>query len=190
MSKKPYKVTTKVPPLAGEEIDSGLSLFYQVNSDIGLFNLVDDEQIRLSGSKVLFYKYMRSTDNHDDVYMEERNKTISYEGVEVWAHYDPKPVEENLGEFGIELENEQIFVFNKSHVEQKIGRTPFPGDVIKPIFQNQKYEIFEVQEDEFHVYGVYHLNCFAKLLREHEDIQDTPNYDESQDAGGWMGDDQ
>jgi hypothetical protein len=188
MSKKPYTVTTNVPPLAGDDIESGLGLFDQDNVDIGMFNLVDDEQIRLSGSKILFFKYMRSESSFDDVYMEERNKPITQEGIIAWAHYDPKPVEENLGEFGIELENEQIFVFNKSHIENKINRTPIPGDIIKPMFQNQKYEIFEVQEDEFQVYGVYHLNCFAKLLREHPDIQDTINVDNSDDVGGFIGD--
>ena len=188
MSKKPYTVTTDVPPLAGEEIKSGLSLFDQSNSDIGLFNLIDDEQIRLSGSKILYFKYMRSENSFDDVYMEERNKAITQEGIEAWAHYDPKPVEENLGQFGVELENEQIFVFNKPHIENKIRRTPIPGDIIKPLFQNQKYEIFEVQEDEFQVYGVYHLNCFAKLLREHPDIQDTVRFNYSNDVGGFIGD--
>ena len=183
--KKPYKVTTDVPKLAGEDFDSGLSLYDPDNPDIGLFNLIDDENIRLAGSKVLFFKYMQSKDSYNDVYMEERNKPIAYEGIEVWAHYDPKPIEENLGEFGLELENEQIFVFNKTHVENKIRRTPIPGDIIKPRFQNQKYEIFEVQEDEFQAYGVYHLNCHAKLLRDHPDVQDTINTDDNDPIGGY-----
>jgi len=37
-----------------------------------------------------------------------------------------------------------------------------------------RYEIFEVQEDSFEIYGVYHLVCSAKLLRDSADVQDTP----------------
>jgi len=57
MSNKNYKVTTKLPQLP--DLDEGeglLNLFDQDNPDINLFNLVDDEMIRLAGSKFLFYK--------------------------------------------------------------------------------------------------------------------------------------
>ena len=63
MSKKNWKVTTKLPELPdldGE--DSLLSLFDQNNADINLFNLVDEEIIRLSGSKFYLYKYFQTTD--------------------------------------------------------------------------------------------------------------------------------
>ena len=59
-------------------------------------------------------------------------------------------------------------------MEQRIKGHLKPGDVLKPKFQNQKYEIIEVQEDSFEIYGVYHLVCSAKLLRDSSDVQDTP----------------
>jgi len=65
-----------------------------------------------------------------------------------------------------------MFTFNKAYTEDLLGRTLIPGDVIRPRFQNQKYEIFEVQEDRFDVYGVYHLLASAKLLRDNRDVQD------------------
>jgi hypothetical protein len=65
-------------------------------------------------------------------------------------------------------------VFNKSYMEQRIKGHLKAGDVLQPRFQNQKYEIFEVQEDSFEIYGVYHLVCSAKLLRDSADVQNTP----------------
>jgi hypothetical protein len=187
MSKKPYRVTTKVPPVPDIDTgDSELNLFDPDSPDISYFNLIDDENIRLSGSKVYYYKYFPN-ENEDDVYMEERNKAITSEPLIMWAHYQPTPLEEDLTKFGIELKNDQIFIFNKSYVERQLGRVPIAGDVIKPFFQNQKYELFEVQEDEFMVYGVYHLNCHAKLLRDHPDIQDTQTEEEHPDIGGYVG---
>ena len=45
-----------------------------------------------------------------------------------------------------------------------------PGDLIKPVFQNVYYEVFEVQEDRFDVYGVYHLVASARIFREAEKV--------------------
>jgi len=172
---KNYKVNINVPPIPDmAESDSELNLFDPDNPDINLFNLIDEELVRLSGSKILFYKYMQSQSNYDEVYMEERNKPISSEPILVYGHYEPKVLEENLTQFGIELTNDQIFVFNKSYIEQRLGRTIIPGDIVQPKFQNQKYEVFQVQEDSFEIYGVYHLACSAKILRDSDDVQTTP----------------
>jgi len=188
VSNKNYKVTTKLPALPDIDTDdSALSLFDQDNPDINLFNLVDDEMIRLAGSKFHFYKYYQ-TDEYDEVYMESRNKPVSKTPIVVHGHYDPVAMSEELTQFGIELNNDQLFTFNKSYIERKLGRSVIPGDVIKPVFQNQKYEIFEVVEDSFESYGVYHLVCSAKLLRDSDDVQDTPLTKVSDDLGGYGGD--
>ena len=188
MAKKNYKVTTKVPQLA--EIDgegeSLLNLFDPNNADINLFNLVDDELIRLAGSKFNFYKYYQ-TDDFDPVYMESRNKPIAKNSIVVHGHYDPISMSEELTQFGIELTNDQLFTFNKSYIERRLGRSVIAGDIVRPFFQDQNYEIFEVVEDSFEVYGVYHLVCSAKLLRDAPDVQDTPLTEVSDELGGYAG---
>jgi len=187
VAKKNWKVTTKLPELPdldGE--DSILSLFDQNNADINLFNLVDDEMIRLAGSKFSFYKYNQSED-FDPVYMESRNKPIAKIALTVHGHYDPISMSEELTQFGIQMTNDQIFTFNKSYIERKLGRRVIPGDVLKPFFQDQRYEIFEVVEDSFESYGVYHLVCSAKLLRDAPDVQDTPLTEVSDELGGYAG---
>jgi len=190
MKNKNYKITTNLPKLPDVDIeDSLLNMFDQENPDINLFNLVDDELIRLSGSKFYFYKY-HQTEEYDPVYMESRNKPIAKDPIVVHGHYDPVAMSEELTQFGIELTNDQLFTFNKSYIETKLGRSVIPGDVIKPVFQNQKYEIFEVVEDSFESYGVYHLVCSAKLLRDTNEIQDTPLLNTSEDLGGYSGGDQ
>lgn len=160
-----------------DEYESPLRLFNKKN-DQNLFNLIDEEAIRLAGSPLMVYKYYQNKET-DDVYGEERNKTISVEPVKVYGHYEPRPIEENLTQFGIELTNDQQFTFNKSYIERKLGRTPIPGDILKPDFQTMKYEIYEVQENSFETYGVYHLVCSAKLLRDSDDVhkQQVPTSD-------------
>lgn len=153
--------------------DSLLNLFDQGNPDINLFNLVDDEIIRLGGSRIRLYPYNPDR-NFDPVYMEARDKPISDEFIILHGHYDPVSMSENLTQFGIELTNDQLFTFNKSNVERKLGRSIAVGDVLKPEFQDQKYEVFEVVEDGFESYGVYHLVCSAKLLRDSKQVVNEP----------------
>ena len=186
MSKKNWKVTTRMPELP--DLDEGerlLDMFDQNNADINLLNLVDEEMIRLGGSKMYFYKYYQTQD-YDPVYMESRSKPIAKQAMTVYGHYDPVSMSEELTQFGIELKNDQLFTFNKSYIERKLGRPVIAGDVVKPAFQNQRYEIFEVVEDSFEAYGVYHLVCSAKLLRDSSDIQDEPLTQTSDEVGGFV----
>jgi len=182
--KKPFSANSDSFLDVDEDIESELSLFDPSNPDINLFNLVDDELIRLGGSKLLYYKYHQVDDDFDEVYMEQRNKPISSEPMVVYGHYEPRALEENLTQFGLELQNDQVFVFNKDYIERRVGRRPHAGDIVMPKFQNQKYEIFEVQEDSFEVYGVFHLTCSAKLLRDTATIQDQPLLKVSNERGG------
>lgn len=171
-----YKTNISLPN--ADEYESPFRLFNKLN-DQNLFNIIDEEQIKLGGSPLMIYKYFQNIEI-DDVYGEERSKTISVEPIRIYGHYEPKAIEENLTQFGIELTNDQQFTFNKSYAERRLGRPLIPGDIIKPEFQNLKYEIYEVQEDSFESYGVYHLVCSAKLLRDSEDIhkQITPKSDQ------------
>tara|TARA_R110002110_G_scaffold244954_1_gene461445 strand:+ start:675 stop:1247 length:573 start_codon:yes stop_codon:yes gene_type:complete len=181
-----FKVSTEMPYTSELEGGSLLSFFDQENADINLFNLVDDEIIRISGSEMLYFKFFTGGEDYDDVYLESRTKTIASEPLAVYGHYEPKPVEQALSEFGIELTNDQVFVFNKSYITNKLSREPISGDVIKPKFQNQRYEIFQVQEDSFEIYGVYHIICAARLLRDEKEVNEEPYLDTSEDLGGYV----
>ena len=137
MVNKNYKVGVKPPPLPQlEESDGQLNFFDPANPDINLFNLVDDEMIKIAGSEILYYPYLQGETQYDAVYMEARNKPIAKDPVLVYGHYEPKVLEENLSQFGIELTNDQIFIFNKAYMEQRIRGHLKPGDVLQPRFQN------------------------------------------------------
>ena len=176
-----YKVRTP-PTNTPDEKDSELSLFRK-KADKNLFNLIDAETIRLSGSRVNIYKYIASNDV-DEVYMESRQKTISPTPISVWSHYDPRPIEENLSEFGVEIQYDQVFIFNKSYLNSILGRDVVPGDIIEPEFQSIKFQVYEVQEDSFESYGVYHLMAHATVLRDTKDVTNEDYNDVSDNLGG------
>lgn len=184
MSKK-YKVTTPMPQLPELLGGTELSLFDQSNNDINLFNMVDDEIIRLGGSELLYFKF-RISEDFDATYMEARSKVIDTEPILVYGHYNPTVLEETLSEFGLELKNEQIFIFNKSYITGKLHGIPKAGDIIHPRFQDQKYEVYEVQEDSFELYGVFHMACSARLLRDTEAMVKNETPERSDDLGGYI----
>lgn len=172
-----FKSNVSLP--STDEYESPFRLFNKIN-DQNLFNAVDEEIIKLGGSPLMIYKYYQTKEQFDNVYGEDRNKTFSITPIRVYGHYEPKAIEENLTQFGIELSNDQQFTFNKTYVERRIGRPLIAGDIIKPEFQNMKYEVYEVQEDSFEAYGVYHLICSAKLLRDYMEThqQNVPTSEE------------
>ena len=180
-----FKTSTDMPLIPELEGKSELSFFDQSNPDLNLFNLVDDELIRISGSELLYFKFFQS-EEYDEVYLESRSKPRASDPIKVYGHYEPKALEQNLTEFGLELTNDQLFIFNKSYITRKLGREPIAGDVVKPKFQNQRYEIFEVQEDGFQLYGVYHMVCSGKLLRGDVDTVDEPLTNKTEDVGGYL----
>ena len=155
MPKKNFRTNHTIAGDTTAYVDDRLKMFDIDNPDIQLFNMIDDEMIRLSGSELLIYKFLRDN-NHDDIYEENRMKVIS-----------------KTPEFGIEITNDQLFTFNKSYIETVLKRPLIPGDIIQPKFQNLKYEVFEVQEDSFEAFGVYHLIASARVLRDNDNVQDT-----------------
>ena len=180
---KRFKVNRQLDSLPKLEGGTPLSFYDPSNPDVNLFNLIDDEIIRISGSPMHYFKSYSNTE-YDEVYLEAANKTVASEPIRVYGHYEPSVVQEVLSNFGIELTNDQMFVFNKSYIESSLDRTPQIGDHIKPEFQNQKYEITEVQEDSFEAYGVYHLMVHAKLLRDTQDIHNQSFFDRPDQVGG------
>lgn len=164
---KPDTVTLADDEMAASQ--SVLNMYDPKNPDIGLFNVVDGELVRVAGSELVIYAFLRGS-NIDDLYEEQRAKVLYVPPKVVYGHYEPRAIEENLSEFGIELTNDQMFTFNKQTVERSLGRSMIPGDVIKPKFQNLYYEVFEVQEDSFEAYGVFHLTCSARILRDAENL--------------------
>jgi len=150
------------------ERDPLLNLFDSANPDVNLFNMVDGEIANLAGSPILIYRHIPG--GVDDLYDENRTKVFYQKPRRMYGHFTPRPFEENLSEFGIEITNDQTFTFNKREIENAFGVILVPGDIIKPEFSNVYFEIFEVQEDSFESYGVYHLVCSAKVLRDAEKI--------------------
>ena len=120
-----------------DETKSMLNQFDPDNQDLKFMNSLDQEHIHLAGSPMFIYKSYQSK-NFDPVYMESKDKPIALEPIKVWGHYEPRAIERELTEFGLTIENDQIFTFNLDYITRKLGRQLRSGDIIHPEFQNIK----------------------------------------------------
>ena len=164
-TERKFKFVADIPWLDTEDPASELRLFDRDSPDIGLFNLVDDETIKLSGSDIYYYKFLTTEQDYDQDYAELRNKVISREAILTYGHYEPSVIEESLDKFGVVQDNNQIFTFNQEYIRRALGREPIEGDVLQPAFQDVKFRVIEVQEDGFEIYGVYHYILSAQIYR-------------------------
>lgn len=144
--------------------DVRLSLYGDNNPDIEYFNRIDQETIELGGSDMYYIKFMQ-TDNYDPLYEEDRDKVYASKRL-VRGHYTPSPITQEMSQHGIKLTNDQRFIFNKDYLKKKLGRDPRAGDIIQPRFQNIYFEITEIHEESFNIWGVYHLSLYAKLKKD------------------------
>ena len=146
-----------------------LNLFNENNPDIQYFNKMDQEIIELGGSDMYYIKWYQS-DNYDKLFEEDREKLYGPEKILLRGHYPPIPLNQEMSKFGVNFGNDQQFTFNKDYLLKKLGCEPKPGDIIQPRFQNVYFEIKEVQDQGFQVYGVYHLVLSAQLKKDVEPI--------------------
>ena len=87
MSKrKQFRTNHKIAGDTATEFNDMLNIYDLDNPDIELFNMVDDELIRLGGSRILLYKFYRTEGMEDDLYGEASQKTISNTPVVLQGH--------------------------------------------------------------------------------------------------------
>ena len=73
---KRFKVNRQMDNLPELGGSTPLSFYDPSNPDVNLFNLIDDELIRISGSPLHYFKsYVES--EYDEVYLEAANKTVA-----------------------------------------------------------------------------------------------------------------
>ena len=150
--------------------EESLSIFDDFGEDRILLDSVDKELIDLGGSEISIYKYI-GENNFDDLYDEDRIKVLEPVPKIVYGHFEPVAIEQPLNEFGLTKEADFEFTFNKNNIDKLLGRPLKPGDVLKPSFIDWYFRVYEVQEDSFESYGVYHYSIKADLWRDGEYVQ-------------------
>ena len=151
---KPYCPTGSL-----QQFDDGLP-------ERSLFDLYDEETIRLGGSPLFYYELFIDANNIDPLYVESRAKIYSQNPIQLWCVYEPIPSQNMQTAFGIDSPDEMTFDLNYRAVLRDLGHPPKIGSRIKTPFLNEDWVIIERKLGEFKLYNALRLQLICQRFQE------------------------
>lgn len=145
-----------------------------------LFNLWDQEAIKLGGSPIFYYEVIIPSNTIDEQYIESRGKLFSQHPTELFAIYDPVPSQMSQGLFGIDGPDEMVFYVNYKATLDTLGHLPTVGSRIFSPHLRENWEITSRRLGDFHRWKVYRIeiSCvrFQETLTNNKGkVTNTPN---------------
>jgi len=151
---KPYRTSG-----TSQQFDPG-------NSQHNLFNLWDEDAIRLGGSPIYYYEMFISTGEIDTDYWECRGKLYSNNPIEIWAMYEPMAAQNYMSAFGVDSLNEIILECNTKSVIKAIGHMPKVGARIYTPHLGENWEIIQRNLGEFKMWGALRVQLICRQFQE------------------------
>lgn len=131
-----------------------------------LFNLWDEDSIRMGGSPIYYYEMHLSPGEIDTDYWEGRSKLYSPKPIELWAVYEPLPSQNYMSAFGMDSLNTLSFELNAKAVLRDLGHLPKIGSRIYTPHRGENWEIIQRGFGEFRMWGVLRLTLFVGQFQE------------------------
>lgn len=136
------------------------------NTNHDLFNLWDEEAIRIGGSPVFYYEVFLQDGTIDPLYLEDRGKIYSNHPVQLYCYYEPIPSSNTLGVFGIDSPDEMIFEFNYRSVLRSIGHPPKIGSRIFSPHKRENWRVIQRNTGEYQLWGELRLQLICQRFQE------------------------
>lgn len=137
--------------------------------DLNLFSRLDQEQFRLFGLKVFYFKLKDHQVNYDSVFRDYFSFPDYDEPAEIRAflHLDPN-TSHALGDTGAvqNADRSGTLSLNIQMIENDIGRRPILGDVLYSLQLQQKFQIYEIAKDTYRLSKPLRYLCKIRLLQE------------------------
>jgi hypothetical protein len=153
-SGKPYQVV------------GNLQQFDPENPEHDLFNLWDEEIIKIGGAPIEYYEVIISFSSIDDLYHEARSKLFSHIPIQLWGYYEPVPAQNYQNSFGIDSPEEMIFEFNYRSVLKSIGHPPKIGSRLYTPHKRENWVIIQRNLGEWKMWGEIRLQLLCQKFQE------------------------
>lgn len=150
----PYK-------LSGEIVQ-----FDDKNPEFELFNLLDEEVIRIAGSPLYYYEVFITTNDINELYLEARSKLWSPCPKCLYGYYDPITSSNQLGMFGIDSPDEIMFELNYRSVLKTLGHVPKIGSRIFSPHKSENWVIAQRNVEVFKMWGELRLQLLCIRFQE------------------------
>lgn len=143
-----------------------LQSYDPTSPQLALFNLWDQEAIRMGGSPIYYYEAFIPTGEIDGDYFECRGKLYSNNPIELWALYEPVPAQNLMGQFGIDSMNEIVLELNVRSALKTIGHMPKESSRIYTPHLGENWEIIQRNLGEFKLWSVMRLQLICRQFQE------------------------
>jgi hypothetical protein len=140
--------------------------FDPTNPQLKLFNLWDEDAIRMGGSPIYYYEIFIPTGEIDTTYIEARGKIFSNNPIELWAAYEPVPAQNMMSAFGFDSANEVIFECNAQAVIKAIGHMPKIGARIYTPHLGENWKVIQRNLGEFKMWGALRVQLICQQFQE------------------------
>lgn len=140
--------------------------FNDRSADLALFDIWDQEAIKIGGSPIYYYEVFIQPQTIDPLYLEDRGKLWSTVPVELWCVYDPMASTNTQTAFGIDSPDEMKFEFNYRAMLDAIGHSPKIGSRLRSPFLKEDWEIIQMNLSEFKMYKALRAELFCKRFQD------------------------
>ena len=148
------------------QVSGNISLYNTPDSEHCLFDLYDQEAIKIGGSPIEYYEVFIQTSTVDPLYLEDRGKIWSNNPIPLYATYEPAPSKNFMNAFGMDSPEEVIFELNYRAVLDAIGHPPKIGSRIFTPHLRENWEIIQRNTGEYKLWGVLRLQLLCKKFQE------------------------
>ena len=143
-----------------------LQQFDDQNPARDLFNIYDEETIRLGGSPLFYFELFIDANNVDPLYVESRAKIYSQSPIQLWCVYEPVPSQNMQTAFGIDSPDEMIFELNYRAVLQNLGHPPKIGSRLFTPHLRENWVIVQRNLGEFKMWGALRIELICQRFQE------------------------
>lgn len=143
-----------------------LQQFDPENPVHNLFNMWDEEAIKIGGSPIFYYECLIQTQTIDPLYREDRGKLWCPEPIQLWAVYEPVEQQNFQSMYGIDSQDEMKFELNYRAVLRELGHPPKVGSRIQTPHKNENWIIVQRKVGEFKMWGEIRLNLLCERFQE------------------------
>jgi hypothetical protein len=134
--------------------------------DHDLFNLWDQELIKISGTPLFYYECFIQEQGLDPIYWEDRSKLWSSNPVVLYAYHEPIPCRNDMTTHGIDGLDEMIFELNYQETLKLVGHPPKLRSRIYSPHLSDDWEIIQRNLGEFKKWGVLRLELICKRFQD------------------------
>lgn len=136
------------------------------NKEQSLFNLYDEELIKIAGTPIFYYECLIQFQGIDPLYREDRSKIWSTCDTQLYGFYDPQSSQNYIDMFGIDSRDEIKIELNLSAVLKTLGHLPKLGSRIFTPHRRENWVVRQRNIGEFRLWSEFRLIIMAERFQE------------------------